>query len=330
MRWAFGLLLLLLCGMASSLDLPIAPTKPGVKQPEGAAAPKRPNPIVSGFKRFAYPPIKLFREAPPITRSWVAASVFLSLLTSCKIVDLRAICFTERDVWARGEWWRLLTNFFYMGDQLLSIFYWMQIYHFWECLKMLELVKYHWEPSGFIKMIVCNSVMLLLLKQFRRETMFLGSPLVMTFMYMYSREYETQVTNFLGFFQIKIGWLPFAQMLQDGLQTGDIVPNLLGILAGHIYYYATEVVPMINMPKELPSLKEFFDPPTSAAPKAADADGDGDEDGVEAVADTEGRGSRVRGEAAASGEDGGEDEAADEGEGEAPEEAEQDSQDARA
>ena len=58
---------------------------------------------------------------------------------------------------------------------------------------MLELVKYHWEPSGFVKMIVCNSALLLLLKQFRRETMFLGSPLVMTFLYMYSREYEAQV-----------------------------------------------------------------------------------------------------------------------------------------
>ena len=60
---------------------------------------------------------------------------------------------------------------------------------------MLELVKYHWEPEGFIKMIVCNSVLLLLLKQFRRETMFLGSPLVMTFMYMYSREYEAQASG---------------------------------------------------------------------------------------------------------------------------------------
>ena len=51
--------------------------------------------------------------------------------------------------------------------------------------------------------------------------------------------------NLLGFFQIRCGWLPFTQMLQDGLQTGDIVPNLLGLICGHFYYYCTEVAPQM-------------------------------------------------------------------------------------
>jgi len=158
----------------------------------------------------------------------------------------------------RGEWWRMLTTFFYMGDQLMSIFFWMQIYHFWDCLKVLELVKYHWEPSAFVKMITCNAAALLVLKQFRRETIFLSSPLVMTFMYMYSREYEAQPINFLGFFQIRCGWLPFVQMAQDLIQAGDIVPNLLGLFAGHLYYYAEEVAPRLLMPEALPTWREFW------------------------------------------------------------------------
>ena len=67
--------------------------------------------------------------------------------------------------------------------------------------------------------------------------------MVMVFVYIYSRTYEDQVMNLLGFFQIRCGWLPFTQMLQDGLQTGDIVPNLLGLICGHFYYYCTEVAP---------------------------------------------------------------------------------------
>ena len=61
-------------------------------------------------------------------------------------------------------------------------------------------------------MIVSNIASLLLLKQLSPSLMFLGTPLVMVFMYVYAREYESSITNFLGFFQIRTGWLPFAQM----------------------------------------------------------------------------------------------------------------------
>ena len=81
---------------------------------------------------------------------------------------------------------------------------------------MLELVKYRYEPADFVKMILCNAVMLLALKQRFRSMIFLGSPMVMVFVYIYSRTYEDQVMNLLGFFQIRCGWLPFTQMLQDG------------------------------------------------------------------------------------------------------------------
>ena len=99
---------------------------------------------------------------------------------------------SERAVLYNGEWWRLLTNFFFMGDAMKSIFFWVQIYHFWECLKVLELVKYRWEPSDFVKMILCTAGMLLCLKQFFPAMIFLGSPMVMVFIYIYARTYEQQ------------------------------------------------------------------------------------------------------------------------------------------
>ena len=80
---------------------------------------------------------------------------------------------------------------------------------------------------------------------------FLGSPMVMAFVYMYSREYEVQVMNLLGFFQIRCGWLPFAQMLQDLLQAGDIGPNLLGLVSGHTYFYLMEVRSRLLLPERL-------------------------------------------------------------------------------
>ena len=243
----------------------------------------RASPLLSSIKRVVYPPIKLFREAPPITRSWVSASVFLSILVNLRIVDARSICFSEREVLYRGEWWRLLTNFFYMGDQVVSIFFWMQIYHFWECLRVLELVKYHWEPSRFVKMIICSGAIMTVLKQFAPNLIFLGSPLVMVFMYLYSREYMDQIVNFWGFFQIRCGWLPFVQMIQDLIQAGDILRNILGLFAGHLYFYLTEVGTRIVVPENLPTVAEFLKY-RDATPAKADAE----EDAARAEAASEG------------------------------------------
>ena len=244
-----ALLTLALLASCNALDAaPSASDMPsGAKPPEPME--RKPNFLLRTVQRAIVPPITAFREAPPITRSWVSASVLMAVLASQRAIDLRSICFSERDVIYKGEWWRLLVNFFYMGDSVKSLFFWFQLHQFWECLKVLELVKYRWEPGDFIKMIVCNGAMLLVLKQLFPQLIFLGSPMVMAFVYMYSREYEVQVMNLLGFFQIRCGWLPFAQSLQDLIQAGDMSPNLLGMLSGHTYFYSTEVASRMLLPE---------------------------------------------------------------------------------
>ena len=132
------LVLLVLASAASlrALDVPAASSKPsGARIDPEPPLVRRPNPLISGLQRVTATPVKLFREAPPITRSWVTASIVMAWLSSQRLIDMRNICVDERAVWYRGEWWRLLTNFFFMGDSFLSVFFWMQMYNFWECLK---------------------------------------------------------------------------------------------------------------------------------------------------------------------------------------------------
>ena len=67
------------------------------------------------------------------------------------------------------------------------------------------------------------------------------------------------VMSFLNsFFQIRCGWLPFAQMLQDMLQAGDIGPNILGLISGHTYFYFSEVRARMLLP-DAPQLSELGD-----------------------------------------------------------------------
>eukprot|EP00965_Chrysotila_dentata_P196008 6177329-Pleurochrysis_carterae.AAC.1 len=143
---------LLLCcvGLALCSDAPPAPEPKGPKPELGISAEQAPprRALLAGLRHVVEPPLKAFREAPPITRSVVSASVLLSLLTSTRVVDMRSICFSEMEVLHRGEWWRFVTTFLFMGDQMFSIFYWMQIYHFWECLKVRYTADLHCIPDG--------------------------------------------------------------------------------------------------------------------------------------------------------------------------------------
>jgi len=286
------LCVLLLCHSCDALDIPDAGDSLKAAEP-----PPKPGSLLRGVGSVLYPPIKLFREAPPITRSWVSGSIAVALASSQRWVDLRSLCFSERAVLYNGEWWRMLTNFFFMGDALKSIFFWVQIYHFWECLKVLELVKYRWEPSDFVKMIVCSATLLLGLKQLFPNMIFLGSPMVMVFIYIYARTYEAQAMNLLGFFQIQCGWLPFTQMLQDLLQTGDVGPNLLGLIAGHLYFYSTEVASRLELPASVAAL---VNPPVESSLEVPAAEG---AEGAEAAAEGE-EGKEGEGEVAADEEEG--------------------------
>lgn len=231
------------------------------------------NPLVKGFKALVMPPLKAFAQAPPITRSWVSASFVLALLTSTGRLDARSICMSEPMVVHQGEWWRLLVNFFFMGDALKSIFFYVQLNHFWDCCKMLELVKYRWEPADFIKLIVTNAAMLCVLKKvIFPHTIFLGTPMVMAFLYVYAREYEAQQMNLLGFFSIRCGWLPFAQMLQDLLQAGDVGPNILGLISGHTYHFFSEVKPRLLL-QATPSLDDILTLLVQGTPLAVPPEG---------------------------------------------------------
>lgn len=227
-------------------------------------------------------PIRLWRESPPITRSWVSAAAMLAILTSQRIVDTRSVCLDARAM-MNGEWWRLVTNFLFMGDKLKSIFFWMQLNHFWQCSKMLELIKYRWEPDQFLKLIIGNAGLLCFYKQFFPHNMFLGTPFVLAFFYIYAICNDLQPMSFLGVFMVRCSWLPMLQMIQDWVQTGDLTPNLLSFMSGHTYYYMQELRPRLLLPDN-PRLADIRDLLLRGKPIVAASEEDADDNDLDTEA----------------------------------------------
>ena len=72
---------------------------------------------------------------------------------------------------------------------------------------------------------------------------FFGPSLVFTLLYLWSRENPNANTSIMGMITMKAFYLPWG-MLGMGLVMGqDPVPDLLGIVAGHLYYFLAVLHP---------------------------------------------------------------------------------------
>ena len=72
---------------------------------------------------------------------------------------------------------------------------------------------------------------------------FFGPSLVFTLLYLWSRENPNANTSIMGMITMKAFYLPWG-MLGMGLVMGqDLVPDLLGIVAGHLYYFLAVLHP---------------------------------------------------------------------------------------
>ncbi|KAF6136522.1 hypothetical protein GIB67_035081 [Kingdonia uniflora] len=65
-------------------------------------------------------------------------------------------------------------------------------------------------------------------------------------LYVWSREFPTAQVNIYGLMSLKTFYLPWAMLALDVIFGLPIMPNLLGIMAGHLYYFLTVLYPLSN------------------------------------------------------------------------------------
>ena len=76
----------------------------------------------------------------------------------------------------------------------------------------------------------------------------LGPSLIMALVYTWSRANATARVSFFGIFTVDGFYLPFALLAWTVVSGGDPIPDVRGILAGHVYYFLTAVWPRAGGP----------------------------------------------------------------------------------
>ncbi|KAG4189762.1 hypothetical protein ERO13_A08G243800v2 [Gossypium hirsutum] len=139
--------------------------------------------------------------------------------------------------------WRLFTNFFFL--EKFSINFGIRLLLIARYGVQLEKGPFERRTADFLWMMIFGALTLLVLSAipiFR--TPFLGVSLVFMLLYVWSREFPNAQINIYGLVTLKSFYLPWAMLALDVIFGSKLIPDLLGIIAGHLYYFLTVLHPL--------------------------------------------------------------------------------------
>ncbi|GAA6040264.1 hypothetical protein JCM8097_009394 [Rhodosporidiobolus ruineniae] len=191
-------------------------------------------------------------DIPPITKAYLIGAVGTSVAVQCNFVTPLQLYFTWRSAIDNGQVWRIVTCFLYWGPLSLDFFF--HLFFFMRYSKMLEESAFHGRRADYVWLLLVSCTLLLILSPLS-PTPFLSSPLSFTLVYLWSRLNPLVRLSLFGIITITAPYLPYALCLfswalssggpvgggEKGWGLGVIVSDLMGIAAGHWWYFWTEI-----------------------------------------------------------------------------------------
>eukprot|EP00197_Chlamydomonas_leiostraca_P001251 CAMPEP_0202885494 /NCGR_PEP_ID=MMETSP1391-20130828/41692_1 /ASSEMBLY_ACC=CAM_ASM_000867 /TAXON_ID=1034604 /ORGANISM="Chlamydomonas leiostraca, Strain SAG 11-49" /LENGTH=248 /DNA_ID=CAMNT_0049568745 /DNA_START=100 /DNA_END=846 /DNA_ORIENTATION=+ len=194
-----------------------------------------------------------WKGLPPITR-WMATSMLvLTVAGNFGWISPMYLVLFWKPILKKFEVWRLITNFMFLGR--LSINFVVRMLWVIQYGVPLENQVFQFEPSDYLFMLLFNGALCLAAAPFLGFVMN-GVPLIMSMIYVYSRNFPDQVVKLYGMVAIQTFYLPFAFACISVLLGQSIIPDLTGIAVGHVYYFLHDVYPRTagRMPLKTPGL----------------------------------------------------------------------------
>ena len=214
----------------------------------------------------------LYFKVPPITRYFLT-SLFITAIIATYFKSLQIIIyyiFLDYDlIFKQFQIWRLFTNLFFIGGFSTSfLFFVVMVYMNFKTQEESSILLRAY--AQFIMMLIylllfLNVINIISYKIFAIKPGFtLASQLILSLIYINSkREPQKQVT--LYFFRMQNCYFPYALILLNVVSGGGIYDNIVGIIAGNIYFVLKDVLPMsknlniLKTPKFLvDSLEKYY------------------------------------------------------------------------
>ncbi|XP_009798903.1 derlin-1 [Nicotiana tabacum] len=195
-------------------------------------------------------PAEFYKSLPPVSKAYGTACLVLTTACQLGLFDLVDIALLYELVFSHFQVWRLITNFFFLGK--FSINFGIRLLVIARYGVQLESGPFQRQTADFLWMMIFGALTLLALSliPFFRSP-FLGISLVFMLLYVWSREFPNANINIYGLVTLKAFYLPWAMLGLDVIFGSLIMPDLLGIIAGHLYYFLTVLHPLATGKKLL-------------------------------------------------------------------------------
>ena len=138
--------------------------------------------------------------------------------------------------------WRLVTKFFFPGP--FSINFAIRLLLIARYVVQLERGLFDRRTADFLWMMIFAALSLLafaIVPALRSG--FLGISLVFMLVYIWAREFPNAQVNISGLFMLKGFYFPWAMLALNVIFGSPLLPDLMGIVVGHLYYFLTELHP---------------------------------------------------------------------------------------
>lgn len=188
-------------------------------------------------------PAEFYKSLPPITKGYLTACVVATAAFHLGIYHPAHIALVYKLVFSNFQVWRLFTNFFFLGK--FSMNFGIRLLMIARYGVQLEKGPFERRTADFLWMMIFGALSLLVLSAIPMlSSPFLGISLVFMLLYLWSREFPNAQVNIYGLVALKAFYLPWAMLALDVIFGSPIVPDLMGIIAGHIYYFLTVLHPL--------------------------------------------------------------------------------------
>mmetsp|Transcript_35178 Transcript_35178/g.48979 ORF Transcript_35178/g.48979 Transcript_35178/m.48979 type:complete len:245 (+) Transcript_35178:160-894(+) len=185
------------------------------------------------------------REIPPITRTYMIGAVLTTAACALELVSPFSLYFSATLIFNKGQFWRLMTNFFFFGASF-SLDFLFHMFFLVRYSKQLEENAFRGKTADFFYFLLIGAMVMTLLAPFMKLN-FLGSSLTFMMVYLWGRRNPYSRMNFLGLFPFTAPYLPWVLLSFSVVLGNNGTVDLLGIFVGHLYYFLEDVYPrMIN------------------------------------------------------------------------------------
>ena len=186
-----------------------------------------------------------YADVPVVTRTYMTMAFMTTLACSLEIITPLSLYLNTNLIYSKYQVWRLLTNFLFFGN--FGIDFLFHLFFLYRYARSLEEGSFRRRTSDFFFMLLFGALFLIgVTVALAPPIHFLGSSLTFMLVYVWSKRNRDVQMRFLQMFNFTAPYLPWVLLAFSVLLHNNAVVDLMGIGAGHLYFFLEDVYPQLE------------------------------------------------------------------------------------